>query len=157
MLGTVPDVSTYWWQALLKPLIVDCRWLLMQSSHSGASATAFGAQGHQTRSGQGECTRACQRDVGGWELTSRSPQTCRLTWTWLTGGESMHPVMLLVYPATIISTIYFLYVDMFQICWNETSRHWLGRKYLPVWKSTSCWAPQQNSYSNKQTSLLFSL
>lgn len=68
MLGTAPDVSTYWWQALLKPLNIDCRWLLMQSSHSEASATVFGAQGHQTHFGQGECKRACQRDVGGWAL-----------------------------------------------------------------------------------------
>ena len=49
MLGTAPDVSTYWWQALLKPLNVDCRWLLMQCSHSEASASVFAAQGHQTR------------------------------------------------------------------------------------------------------------
>ena len=49
MLGTAPDVSTYWWQALLRPLNVDCRWLLMQCSHSEASASVFAAQGHQTR------------------------------------------------------------------------------------------------------------
>lgn len=82
MPGAVPHVSTYLRQALLKPLIVDCRWLLKQSPDCGASAAALGAQGHQTRFGRGERVSPGRGGVG---------ECRRLMWAWLTDETARTP------------------------------------------------------------------